>query len=164
MRKILILFLTFISLVSYAQTKLEIRIFKYFNDYRVENGLNPLKFDKKVLLAAEHHNNYLKDNGYPYNYILDNGHREKELTNASDRLKHYGTTGFLSSGECILYTFREWKQNDDDLLKTAIESWDESLSHKRIMLLENIDIGAISILELEDDYFIITLNVVNTHN
>ena len=32
------------------------------------------------------------------------------------------------------------------------------------MLLENIDIGAISILVLEDDYFLITLNVVNTHN
>ena len=83
---------------------------------------------------------------------------------ASDRLKKYGITGFLSSAECILYKFRSWKQNDNDLLKTAIDSWDGSPSHKRIMLLENIDIGAISILELEDDYFLITLNVVNTHN
>tara|TARA_R110001583_G_scaffold78667_1_gene213025 strand:+ start:36652 stop:37146 length:495 start_codon:yes stop_codon:yes gene_type:complete len=161
MKKILILFLTFISLVSYSQTKLETKIFKYFNEYRVENGLKPLKFDKKVLLSAEHHNNYLNDNGYPYNYILDNGHDEKELTDASDRLKHYGTTGFLGSGECILYTFREWKQNDDNLLKKSIASWISSPTHKRIMLLEYMDIGAISILELEDGYFIMTLNVVN---
>jgi|TARA_R110002110_G_scaffold221789_1_gene435894 uncharacterized protein YkwD len=162
MKKILILLLTLISLVSYSQTNLEIKIFKYLNEYRVENGLNPLKFDKKVLLSAEHHNNYLNDNGYPYNYILDDGHDEKELTDASDRLKHYGTTGFLGSGECIIYTFREWKQNDNDLLKKVIKSWGNSPAHKRIMLLEYMDIGAISILELDDDYFIMTLNVVNT--
>ena len=164
MKKITIILLLSFSITSYGQSKFEIKIFKYFNDYRVENGLKPLKFEKKVLLAAEHHNNYLNDNGYPYNYILDNGHHEKELKYAADRLKHYGTTGFLSSGECILYTFRAWKQNDDDLLKSAITCWDDSPSHKRIMLLENIDIGAISILELKDDYFIMTLNVVNTHN
>ena len=65
---------------------------------------------------------------------------------------------------CILYKFRRYKQDDNDLLKTAIESWDNSPSHQRIMLLDYMDIGAISILELKDDYFIMTLNVVNTHN
>ncbi|MBT6808702.1 MAG: hypothetical protein HOA52_04355 [Flavobacteriales bacterium] len=164
MKKLITLLLFLLTITSYGQSELEVKIFKYFNDYRIEHNLNPLKFDKKVLLAAEHHNSYLNNNGYPYNYILDNPHHEKELVYASDRLKKYGITGFLSSAECILYKFRSWKQNDNDLLKTSIESWDGSPSHKRIMLLENIDIGAISILELEDDYFLITLNVVNTHN
>ena len=164
MKKILTILLTILTIYSYGQSDLEVKIFEYFNDYRVQHNLKPLKFDGRVLLAAEHHNNYLNDNGYPYNYILDNPHREKELPYASDRLKNCGTIGFLSSGECILYKFRTWKQNNDDLLKTAIESWDNSPTHKRFMLLENIDIGAISILELKDDYFIMTLNVVNTHN
>lgn len=164
MKKLLTILLLILTISSYGQSELEIKIFKYFNDYRIEHNLTPLKFDKKVLLSSEHHNNYLNDNGYPYNYILDNGHHEKELKYAADRLKHCGTTGFLGSGECILYTFREWKQNDDDLLKAAIKWWDNSPSHKRIMLLDYMDVGAISILELEDDYFIMTLNVVNTHN
>ena len=164
MKKLLTILLLILTISSYGQSELETKIFKYFNDYRIEHNLRPLKFDRKVLLAAEYHNNYLNNNGYPYNYILDNPHREKELVYASNRLKKFGTVGFLSSAECILYKFRTFKQNDTDLLKTAIESWDNSPSHKRIMLLENIDIGAISILVLEDDYFLITLNVVNTHN
>ena len=164
MKNLITILLLIISITSYGQSELEVKIFKYFNEYRIENGLKPLKFDKKVLVAAQHHNTYLNNNGYPHNYILDNSHHEKELKYAADRIKYYGTTNFLGSAECILYKFRRYKQDDNDLLKTAIESWDNSPSHQRIMLLDYMDIGAISILELEDDYFIITLNVVNIKN
>ena len=50
------------------------------------------------------------------------------------------------------------------MLKKTISNWDGSPSHKEIMLLVNIDAGAISVLPLVDsvgDYFLVTLNVVN---
>ena len=117
-----------------------------------------------MFLAAQHHNNYLNDNGYPYNYNFYNGHREKELVYVSDRVKKYGTTTLLSSGECIAYVFRAIKQSDESLLMDVIKLWDKSPTHKEIMLLGNIDVGGISVLQLFDskgDYFLVTLNVVN---
>ena len=164
MKNIIIILLSLLTISSYGQNELEIKIFKYFNDYRVENGVNPLKFDYKVFLAAQHHNNYLNDNGYPYNYNFYNGHREKELVYVSDRVKEYGTTTLLSSGECIAYVFRAIKQSDESLLMDVIKLWDKSPTHKEIMLLDNIDVGGISVLQLVDskgDYFLVTLNVVN---
>ena len=46
----------------------------------------------------------------------------------------------------------------------VIKLWDKSPTHKEIMLLDNIDVGGISVLQLVDskgDYFLVTLNVVN---
>ena len=59
MKNLITILLLIISITSYGQSELEVKIFKYFNEYRIENGLKPLKFDKKVLLAAQHHNTYL---------------------------------------------------------------------------------------------------------
>ena len=168
MKNLITILLLIITVTSYGQSELELKIFKYFNEYRIEKGLNPLKFDKKVLLATEHHTKYLNDNGYPYNYILDNPHREKELVHINDRLKKYGTTILFNSGECIVMISRGYKQTDDDMLRDAIKWWDRSPSHKTIMCLENVDIGAISILKVKDeggyDAFLMTLNVVNVRD
>ena len=68
MKNIIIILLSLLTISSYGQSELEMKIFKYFNDYRVEKGVSPIEFDYKVFLAAQHHNNYLNDNGYPYNY------------------------------------------------------------------------------------------------
>jgi uncharacterized protein YkwD len=164
MKKLTTILLLFLSILSYGQSELESTIFKYFNDYRVEHGLNPVKFDDKVFLAADHHNNYLNDNDYPNNYICPSGHLELELFRMSDRLNRFGVDKSRGGGECIAYVFRTIKQNDDSMLKKTISNWDGSPSHKEIMLLVNIDAGAISVLPLVDsvgDYFLVTLNVVN---
>tara|TARA_R110002051_G_scaffold248048_2_gene307549 strand:+ start:77 stop:589 length:513 start_codon:yes stop_codon:yes gene_type:complete len=168
MKKLTTILFLFLSIISYGQSELESKIFKYFNDYRVEHGLNPIEFDDKVFLATTHHNNYLNDNGYPYNYICSSGHLELELFRVSDRLNKFGVTKFRGGGECIAYVFRAIKQSDDSMLKKTISNWANSPSHKEIMLLVDIDAGAISVLTLVNsngcDYFLVTLNVVNLVN
>ena len=52
MKKLITLLLFLLTITSYGQSELEVKIFKYFNDYRIEHNLNPLKFDKKVLLIV----------------------------------------------------------------------------------------------------------------
>ena len=132
MKKLTTLLLLFLSIISYGQSTLETKIFKY------------------------------------YNYTLSNAHREKELVYVNDRIKKYGITTLLSSGECIAYVFRAIKESDDSVLKNTIELWDGSPSHKKVMLLADIDIGAISVLPLVNsngcDYFLVTLNVVTLMN
>lgn len=139
------------------------KIFKYFNEYRVEHNLKPLRFDSRVLSATNHHCEYLRNNGYPYNYILANPHLEVGLVEMTDRVKEYGVTKLISAGECIQYTFLTFKGTHDEMLRSAISSWDESPSHKRIMLLSEMDIGAISVIEVEGG-FIMVLNVVDVGN
>ena len=168
MKKLITILFLFLSVISYGQSELETKIFKYFNEYRIEHGLTPVEFNDKVFLSTTHHNNYLNDNGYPYNSTLSNAHREKELVYVNDRIKKYGITTLLSSGECIAYVFRAIKESDDSVLKNTIKLWDGSPSHKKVMLLADIDIGAISVLPLVNsngcDYFLVTLNVVTLMN
>ena len=163
MKKFLTLLLTLITFVGYSQTKIELVIFNAFNDYRIEHNLSPLEFDGKILLAASHHSNYLKDNGYPYNYPFANPHLEKELVYWHDRLAKYGVESMVS-GECVGIVIYGIGQTTKDKLDAIISWWDSSPPHKALMLNNRMNKGAISIVEFEDDgvrYMIATLNMIN---
>lgn len=161
MKTFITILLLILSISTYGQSELEITIFKYFNEYRVEHGLKPLKFDKKILLAASHHNNYLAANGFPGNYILDNCHRELELINGGYRLEKYGTSTHGGWGECIVAGSNGMFGTTDDSLKQAIWMWSISPPHKEMLLHDDMDIGAIGVLEYAPGKFIFTLNVVS---
>ena len=146
MKKLIIILFLFLSIISYGQTKIEVLIFDALNEYRVEHGVSPLKFNDTVLLAAEHHNIYLNENGYPYNYILSNPHSEEVLVREWDRLVKYGITT-LKSGECIVFMPRGLYETNEDLVGDMISCWDLSPSHKKVILDSDFTIGAVSVLD-----------------
>lgn len=159
MKKFLILLLTLITFVGYSQTKIELLVFDALNEYRVKNNFSILEFNDTVLLAAEHHNAYLKENGYPFIVPLSNPHRENVLVRPLDRLFNYGVVT-IKSGECIVAIPRGIGETDEDLVDDMISWWDSSPSHKKVILDNDFTVGAISIMEVQGVYLVATLNVI----
>tara|TARA_R110002110_G_scaffold388639_1_gene600782 strand:- start:510 stop:995 length:486 start_codon:yes stop_codon:yes gene_type:complete len=159
MKKFLTLLLTIITFISYSQTNIELLVFDALNEYRVKNNFSALEFNDTVLLAAEHHNTYLKENGYPFIVPLSNPHREKILVRPLDRLFKYGIIT-IKSGECIVYVPRGMGATDEDLVNNMISWWDSSPTHKRVILDSDFTIGAISVVEVQGICLVATLNVI----
>jgi len=159
MKKLIIILLLFLSITSYGQTKIELLVFDALNEYRVKNGVSTLEFNDTVLLAAEHHNAYLKENGYPFIVPLSNPHRENVLVRPLDRLFKYGIIT-IKSGECIVAVPRGIGETDEDLVNDMISWWDSSPSHKNAILDGDFTVGAVSVVEVQGVYLVATLNVI----
>ena len=159
MKKFLTILLTIITFIGYSQTKVELLVFDALNEYRVKNGFSSLEFNDTVLLAAEHHNIYLKENGYPFIVPLSNPHLEEVLVRPLDRLFKYGVVT-IKSGECIVAIPRGIGQTDEDLVGEMISWWDSSPPHKKAILDGDFTVGAISVVEVQGVYLVATLNLI----
>ncbi len=146
MKKLITILLSFLTLVSYSQTELDMLVFESLNEYRIENGVEPLVFDSIVWEAAQHHSVYLSENGYPTEYVCSSGHLELELVTFPDRLRHFNVRWSGTGGECIA----TWsgKRTNEESVAQVIHQWDGSPSHKRGMLKKDVTRMAISLVPI----------------
>ena len=144
MKKLITILLSLLTLVSYSQTELDMLVFESLNEYRIENGVEPLVFDSIVWEAAQHHSVYLSENGYTTEYVCSSGHLELELVNFSDRLNHFDVKWTGTGGECIA----TWsgKRTNEESVTQVIHQWDGSPSHKKGLLKTDVTRMAISIV------------------
>jgi len=159
MKRILITLLTLLSLTVYGQERVneaEKIIFDMVNNYRVSQGLDPVKWSNKVYGAAYHHSSYvaLDETPYCHSQSVDvPGH--EEISDPQMRIKKY--CGLYSWGtECIasMYLF-SWDDEPFDIEKecaTVVALWINSPGHKKAMLFDkegngNLTLGAVSVIE-----------------
>lgn len=99
MKSILLIF-TFISTLGFSQIpnnllKNEVEYSKVLldliNEYRKENGLNPLKLDSNMINACEHHCDYLSiyDEGDHFERNFDSTHLIKNLVSPETRVEKF---------------------------------------------------------------------------
>ena len=163
MKKLITLLSLILTLNSYGQDVLDSLVFERINDYRIENGVQPLILDTSIYKAAYHHAKYLHDNGYPGSYPLNSGHYEKVLEKPSDRLKAQGVL-FLACGENIT-TFTVNFVGEDgwiDMEKTAskvLDVWVNSPSHHKLLISPKPTEGAIAIY-IDSGLVYVVLNVI----
>ena len=146
MKKLTTILLLFLSIVSYSQTKLDMLTFNALNEYRINNGVDPLVFDSTVWVVSEHHSAYLSENGYPSTYLCSSGHNELVLVEFTDRLRYYGVRWSGTGGECVA-SFG-CRGSDEKNAIQVINQWAGSPSHKRGMLKKDVTRVAISLVPI----------------
>ena len=135
-------------------------VMEKINNYRVENGVIPLVFDSLVWNACNHHSIYLSDNGYPFEYICDNAHEEKELVKPSDRMRNQGVVLTNCAAENVnAFLLRDFWNGDEELIAQHVFNlWAGSSEHNNILLHSRPVFGAVSVYIKEQQAFC-TLNV-----
>jgi uncharacterized protein YkwD len=132
-RKLITILLTTLMLNVYSQTPLESKVFQKINDYRVENGVNRLKWDDATYKSTQIHTEYMIKDGKL-------SHTENsETPNWWDRLNK----GYVLGGENCGYV-PIYDSSLEELSHEMVESWISSAPHNKALLNKNATVGAVS--------------------
>ncbi len=147
-RKIISILLTVLTLNVYSQTDLESLLFQKINEYRVEKGLNSLKWDDATYKSTQVHTEYMIKN----NKL---SHTENSKTPSfTDRIGLFSDKNYIAGIENVnkvYYTGNSIDKISDKILS----SWKRSKGHNSAMLSTGCSIGAVSCgdtTEEEDGY------------
>lgn len=147
-RKIISILLTVLTLNVYSQTDLESLLFQKINEYRVEKGLNTLKWDDATYKSTQVHTEYMVKNDKL-------SHTENSKTPSfTDRIRLFSDKNYIAGYENVNKVY--YTDNSIDKISDLIlSSWKSSKGHNSAMLGKRCTIGAVScgdISESEDGY------------
>lgn len=132
-RKLITILLTILMFNVYSQTPLESKVFQKINDYRVENGVNRLKWDDATYKSTQIHTEYMIKDGKL-------SHTENsETPNWWDRLNK----GYVLGGENCGY-IPIYDSSLEELSHEIVEGWISSAPHNKALLNKNATVGAVS--------------------
>ena len=159
---ILTIVFVLVSLVSFSQkltrmTDLEIRVLELVNEFRVSEGLPPVKWDKRTYDAASHHGKYLSGDVQTSHDETEDSKFVTELVDLSDRMTKYVTFRATGMENIVEVNFvgvdtpEEW----ESLAHWIVDAWKESPSHRDGMLMDkrissNLKYGGVSIYKVSD--------------
>ena len=144
-----ILFL-FLTLNVFSQTDLELKVFQKINDYRVENGVNRLKWDDATYKSTVVHTEYMVKNS-------ELCHTEdSETPRFTSRLMLFQDKSFIIGNENVSrVSINGIEDSIDKIADRILYSWKRSSGHNSAMLSGGLIIGAISCgdgIIIEDNY------------
>ena len=162
MKKLITLLLTLLTLVSFSQERqfeLEKIIFKKVNEFRVSEGLSPVKWNDKVYDAANHHALYISKRGIQVSHYEIKSVYDKEnfveMERAQDRIKHYYHENAWGV-ECINDINFVWYKGDlEKIAEWTVNAWINSPDHRKGLLFKSpsgtgLKFGAVSVLKVTD--------------
>ena len=122
-----------ITLNVSSQSQLELSVFQKINDYRVENGVNRLKWDDATYKSTQIHTEYMIKDGKL-------SHTENsETPNWWDRLNK----GYVLGGENCGYV-PIYDSSLEELSHEMVESWISSAPHNKALLNKKATVGGVS--------------------
>ena len=139
--------------------KLEKIIFKKVNDFRVSEGLSPVKWNDKVYDAAYHHALYISKRGIQVSHYEIKSVYDKEnfveMERAQDRIKQYYHKDAWGV-ECIANINFVWYNGDlEKIAEWTVNAWIKSPDHRKGLLFKSpsgtsLKFGAVSVLKVTD--------------
>jgi len=139
--------------------ELEKIIFKKVNEFRVSEGLSPVKWNDKVYDAANHHALYISKRGIQVSHYEIESVYDKEnfveMRRAQDRIKHYYHENAYGI-ECIADINFVWYKGDlEKIAEWTVNAWINSPDHRKGLLFESpsgtsLKFGAVSVLKVVD--------------
>ena len=144
-----ILFL-FLTLNVFSQTDLELKVFQKINDYRVENGVNRLKWDDATYKSTIVHTKYMVNNS-------ELCHTEdSETPRFTSRLMLFQDKSYIIGNENVSrVSINGIEDSIDKIADKILYSWKSSSGHNSVMLSGGLIIGAVSCgdgIIIEDNY------------
>ena len=163
--KLLIFALIYLSSIFAALTckgqervpELENIIFQKVNEFRMSEGLLPVKWNDNVYNAAEHHALYISERGIQVShYEIDDRESFIEMERAQDRIKHYYDKNAWGI-ECITNINFVWYKGDlEKIAEWTVNAWINSPTHRKGLLFDydgsigTLKFGAVSVLKVTD--------------
>jgi uncharacterized protein YkwD len=136
-RKIISILLTVLTLNVYSQTDLESLLFQKINEYRVEKGLNSLKWDDATYKSTQVHTEYMIKN----NKL---SHTENSKTPSfTDRIGLFSDKNYIAGIENVNKVYYTG-DSIDKISDKILSSWKRSKGHNSAMLSTGCSIGAVS--------------------
>ena len=139
--------------------ELENIIFQKVNEFRVSEGLLPVKWNNNVYNAAEHHALYISKRGIQVSHYEIESVYDKEnfveMERAQDRIKHYYHENAWGI-ECITNINFVWYKGDlEKIAEWTVNAWINSPNHRKGLLFESpsgtsLKFGAVSVLKVTD--------------
>ena len=137
--------------------ELENLIFQKVNEFRISEGLLPVKWDDKVYKAAEHHALYISERGIQVShYEIDDKENFIEMERAQDRIKHYYDKNAWGI-ECIANINFVWYKGDlEKIAEWTVNAWINSPTHRKGLLFDydgsigTLKFGSVSVLKVTD--------------
>ena len=138
-RQIISILITLLTLNVYAQTDLESLLFKKINDYRVEKGLNRLKWDEGTYKSTQIHTKYMVKNKTLC-------HTENsETPDFTDRIRLFSDKKWSYGIENVNMVSTNHTDNSiDEISDEILLSWKNSKPHNKAMLGLGLTEGAVS--------------------
>jgi uncharacterized protein YkwD len=144
MNNLYLIFFVFIyqSVFSQIDNKaFQLEFLKVLNDYRIENGLNPVKVNVDVQSAAKIQSDYIVSTFYNYKDSSlrgNTGHYNPNYPNPNDRLEsiNFNLAESSNVSENVFY-FTGGSLNSKSIVeyvKLTFESWKKSPSHNKNLL------------------------------
>lgn len=123
----------------YSQTPLESKVFQKINDYRVENGVNRLKWDDATYKSTQIHTEYMiKDGKLSHT-------EDSETPKFTNRLMLFQDNSFIVGNENVSRVSINGIEDSIDVIADKIlYSWKTSKGHNTAMLVKGLTIAAIS--------------------
>ena len=112
--------------VAFDTAEAEKQVFHEINSLRQRFGIEALKWDDRLYLAAKHHAGWVANRSYLSHY-----EDTDEFWNPMRRARHYGYFG-SAVAENIYYT--SYCLYPEQLARDAVDAWMHSLGHRRNML------------------------------
>jgi len=142
-RKLMTILLTILMFNVYSQTPLESKVFQKINDYRVENGLNILKWDDETYKSTVVHTEYMVKHS-------ELCHREdSETPKFTHRIRLFVDTNswdfsITGSENVSRVSFDDIEYSIEDISNRIIGGWKSSPPHNEALLSELTNVGAVS--------------------
>jgi len=134
MKTLITLIFIFVSMISMAQTSLDIKVFNKINEYRDSFHIPKLEWDSCAYKAANYQSTYLKS----ANGVVGHSNKNKGFEDVRKRYEKAGGGKTLLLGEICNSTNKNYKVIDtliEEKLATEIISlWKKSPNHNAIML------------------------------
>jgi uncharacterized protein YkwD len=149
-RKLITILLTILMFNVYSQTPLESKVFQKINDYRVENGVNRLKWDDATYKSTQIHTEYMiKDGKLSHT-------EDSETPKFTNRLMLFQDNSFIVGNENVSrVSINGIEDSIDEIADKILYSWKTSKGHNTAMLVKGLTIAAISCgdgIIIEGDY------------
>jgi len=172
MNNLYLIFFVFIyqSVFSQIDNKaFQLEFLKVLNDYRIENGLNPVKVNVDVQSAAKIQSDYIVSTFYNYKDSSlrgNTGHYNPNYPNPNDRLEsiNFNLAESSNVSENVFY-FTGGSLNSKSIaeyVKLTFESWKKSPSHNKNLLNPNITSVGLFLSTKQVKVNVVTYDVYNS--
>ena len=123
----------------YSQTTLDLKVFEKINEYRVENGLNELKWDDATYKSTRVHTEYIVKNS-----VLCHD-EDSETPSFTDRLMLFQDNDYILGNENVArVSVNNIENNINAISIKIVNGWKSSKGHNKAMLNKGATVGAVS--------------------
>ena len=153
MKKILTIILSFTTIFSFSQSKLDSLVISKINNYRDSLNINKFEFDKVSFKAANLQSTFLAEANRSRDeksFVVGHSNTKTGQRTSTDRYSVSGGKKYNHLGENVVFFTFNINKNDsikslDKLTEQAVKLWKKSPKHHKLMISPDFKFAGCSV-------------------